>query len=43
MSQKYAHEDWVVPVDAIDCDGNVRQKKRLKPCTSDVNQEVGIE
>ena len=32
MSQKYAHEDWVVAVDCIDRDGNRGKKKRWKSC-----------
>ena len=32
MSQIYAHEDWVVPVDVVDRDGNIGKKQRWKPC-----------
>ena len=32
MSQKYAFVDWVAPVEVVDHDGNIANKKRLQPC-----------
>ena len=32
MSQKYAHEDFVVKVETVDRDGGIAKKKIFKSC-----------
>ena len=34
MSEKYAFNDWVAPVEVVDRDGGKAKKKKMKPCQS---------